>query len=216
MNESTNGSPAPSAAQTTADPAYTVRLVQKQYAWWKRYIDVQAPYRWNLRRLKPGFTLEIGCGIGRNLKHLAGNGVGLDHNIHSVDFARHQGLKAFTPEDFKKSEYCGEGRFDSILLSHVAEHMTQDQLEALLKEYLPFLRQDGKIILITPQEVGYRSDHTHVEFMDFAKLRAVIRKIGFQPVREYSFPFPRPIGHLFIYNEFVVIGRRTRRLGDRG
>ena len=44
-------------------------------------------YRWNLRRLDLGFTLEIGCGIGRNLEHLDGNGIGIDHNEEAVRIA---------------------------------------------------------------------------------------------------------------------------------
>ena len=53
--------------------------------WWKKLLDVQAPYRWNLQRLKLGLTLEIGCGIGRNLMHLKGQGIGIDHNFQSVE-----------------------------------------------------------------------------------------------------------------------------------
>src|SRR5512134_3456178 len=89
----------------TRSREYTERLVRLQRAPWKRWLDVQAPYRWNLRRLRPGFTLEVGCGIGRNLEHLRGHGVGLDHNPHSVAAARAIGLRAFTPEAFRGSEW---------------------------------------------------------------------------------------------------------------
>ena len=58
---------------------------------WKRWLDVQAPYRWNLRRLALGFTLDLGCGTGRNLAHLGGHGVGVDPNarIMAVAIAVH-------------------------------------------------------------------------------------------------------------------------------
>src|SRR5712691_8212004 len=118
---------------STQGPEYTDRLLRKQYAWWKRLIDVQAPYRWNLRRLKPGFTLEIGCGVGRNLRHLRGNCVGLDHNVHSVEAARRLGLVAFTPEEFQDCGYNCPHRFDSLLLAHVAEHMTLPDAVALIQ-----------------------------------------------------------------------------------
>ena len=51
---------------------YAERLETLETARWKRVLDVQAPYRWNLRRLGLGFTLDIGCGIGRNLPVAAG------------------------------------------------------------------------------------------------------------------------------------------------
>jgi SAM-dependent methyltransferase len=195
------------SASSTLDKAYAERLVRKQMVWWKRLIDVQAPYRWNLRRLKPGFTLEIGCGIGRNLLHLKGRGVGLDHSIHSVEIARRRGCLAFTPEEFANSTYSRPGMFDSLLLAHVAEHMTSVEVTSLLRSYIPPLKPHGKIIIITPQERGFRSDATHVEFVDWAKIRSILSPLGFTPVKEYSFPFPRSCGNLFVYNEFVSVSR---------
>ena len=53
--------------ESTETAAYRDRLVNLSGAWWKRLVPVQAPYRFNVRRLCPGLTLEIGCGIGRNL-----------------------------------------------------------------------------------------------------------------------------------------------------
>jgi SAM-dependent methyltransferase len=191
----------------TRDRRYTDRLIRLQRASWKKWLDVQAPYRWNLRRLRPGFTLEIGCGIGRNLEHLRGDGVGLDHNPHSVAVARAVGLRAFTPDDFRGSEWDRGGAFDSLLLSHVAEHMRRAELVSLLRHHLDYVRPGGQVILITPQEVGFQSDPTHVEFMDLAFLRAVATELGLEPVRDFSFPFARPFGRVFIYNEFVSVSR---------
>lgn len=204
MNE-----PAHSQADATRDRAYTERLVRKQMVWWKRYIDVQAPYRWNLRRMKPGFTLEIGCGIGRNLLHLKGDAVGVDHSVHSVETARARGCRAYTPDEFQRSEDARPGRFDSLLLAHVAEHMTSPEATELLRAYIPYLKPDGRIILITPQERGFASDATHVEWVDWEKALQILRPLGFTPVQEYSFPFPRFCGRLFIYNEFISISRRS-------
>jgi SAM-dependent methyltransferase len=190
-----------------SDQDYTERLVRLQTVWWKRLFDVQAPYRYNLRRLAPGFTLEIGCGIGRNLLHLPGQAVGVDTNASSVAVCRARGLAAFTPAEFKASSYAEPGRFDALLLSHVAEHMRVPELVVLLRENLVHLKPSARIILMTPQEVGYRSDPTHVEFMDFEKCAGALNEVGFDVIKAYSFPFPRCIGRLFIYNEFVTVGR---------
>jgi len=45
---------------------YAERL--SRTASWKRWLNVQAIYRWNLRRLDPGVTLDIGCGIAATLR----------------------------------------------------------------------------------------------------------------------------------------------------
>ena len=93
---------------------YAERL--SRTASWKRWLNVQAIYRWNLRRLDPGVTLDIGCGIGRNLAHLPEQSVGIDVNEHCVREASTRGLTAFTPDEFRRSKYNRLGRFDAILL----------------------------------------------------------------------------------------------------
>ena len=58
---------------------------------------------------------------------------------------------------------------------------------------------------MTPQEAGDKTDSTHVRFVDFAGTADLAAAIGFEVARQYSFPFPRPVGRLFPYNEFVTV-----------
>jgi 2-polyprenyl-3-methyl-5-hydroxy-6-metoxy-1,4-benzoquinol methylase len=187
---------------------YAQRLRTLESVWWKRLLDVQRPYRRHLQSLDLGFVLDIGCGLGRNLCHLNGNGVGVDHNPDSIREARSRGLRAFLPPEFSNSEYAAHGRFDTILCAHVVEHMHRNEAQALLAPYVPFLRDGGQLVLITPQEAGFRSDPTHVEFCDLSALAQVAIALGLRTDRAYSFPFPRVMGHLFKYNEFVSIARK--------
>jgi 2-polyprenyl-3-methyl-5-hydroxy-6-metoxy-1,4-benzoquinol methylase len=185
---------------------YAHRLKVLQTPLWKRVLDVQAPYRWNLRRLKPGRTLDVGCGIGRSLAHLAGDGVGVDPNKACVDEARAAGFEAYAPEDLPPE------LFDSLLFAHVLEHV--DDAAALVRTYLPRLRHGGRVILITPQEMGYASDETHVRFLDLSALHRIAETCDLTVERAYSFPFPRWVGRLFKYNEFVLSARCGRGARD--
>jgi SAM-dependent methyltransferase len=201
----------PSDPDQTADTAgrdYAERLVRLRSVWWKQLIDVQVPYRWNIRRLKPGRTLDVGCGIGRNLQHLFPRAVGVDHNTDSVAEARARGLTAYTVAEFADCPDAVPESYDTLLLAHVVEHMSRDTAIGVLRDYLKFLKPGGRVILITPQEAGYRTDSTHVRFVDFAAAADLAQAIGLTTSRSYSFPFPRSAGKIFPYNEFITVATR--------
>lgn len=189
----------------TSSPEYARYLAAEPR--WKRWLDVQAPYRWNLRRLALGFTLDLGCGTGRNLAHLGGHGVGVDPNEHAVAVARARGLVALTPAEFAASAHARPGRFDALLVAHVLEHLAPRAAHALVAEHLAFVRPGGRVVLITPQERGFASDATHVAFVGFEELEALCAGLELELERSYSFPFPRLAGRLFAHNEFVLVAR---------
>jgi SAM-dependent methyltransferase len=192
----------------TKEVAYAEHLDKFDHGW-RRLFDVQRPYRWNIRRLNLGFVLDVGCGVGRNLKHLGpAGGVGVDHSAASIARARARGLQAFTVEEFRQSTFAQPQRFDSLLLAHVLEHMRFDEAVLLIREYLPFLRPGGLVVLIVPQQAGYQTDPTHVEYFDEAKLRRVVQACSLQVARTFSFPFPSFTGPVFRYNETILIARQ--------
>ncbi|PZG02045.1 methyltransferase domain-containing protein [Micromonospora deserti] len=191
----------------TAGEDYTRRLQRLGGTRWKRLLDVQAPYRWNLRRLRLGRTLDVGSGLGRNLANLGGAGVGVDHNPTSVAATRAAGFEAYTTEEFFRSPHARPDAFDSMLAAHLLEHMPAEQGREVVASYLPFVRSGGRAVFITPQERGYASDASHVRFVGFAEAAEACRDLGLTVERQYSFPFPRAFGRLFTYNEFVTVAR---------
>ena len=115
-----------------------------------------------MRRQGLGRTLDVGCGIGRNLGVLSSGSVGVDHNAKSVALARSMGYDAYTVQEFLEGELAVPATFDGLLLAHVIEHMDREQALKLCGEYLPFVRPGGRVFLVCPQERGYASDPTHV------------------------------------------------------
>lgn len=195
---------------STDTPDYAERLRSKQTLWWKRLLHVQAPYHWNLRRQGLGRTLDVGCGIGRNLGVLSAGSVGVDHNTEAVALARSMGYEAYTVQEFLDSQLAVPATFDGLLLAHVIEHMTREQALGMLGDYLPFVRPGGRVFLVCPQERGYASDPTHVWFAQGTDLADLVGTLGLELERSFSFPFPRKAGKLFIYNEFCVTARLPR------
>ncbi len=197
-----------SDSPSTRGRDYAERLQTLEQARWKRALDVQRPYRWNLGRLVEGRVLDVGCGIGRNLVALPADTVGVDHNADSVAVARSRGCTALTVEQFTASEHSRPGAFGTLLLAHVVEHMPHDDAVGVVRGYLPHLAPGGRLVLICPQEKGFTTDATHVEFADFAALTRLCEQVGATPERQLSFPFPRWAGRWFPHNEFVVTARR--------
>ena len=67
--------------------------------------------------------------------------------------------------------------FDTLLCAHVLEHLDEATGVELIRTYLPYLRPKARVILITPQERGQRSDATHVRFMDEPALTRLARAV---------------------------------------
>ena len=136
-----DGSPADRAepsARDTQSREYADRLRNLSDARWKQVLDVQRPYRWNLRRQGLGRTLDVGCGIGRNLVNLGPGSVGVDHNAESVAECRARGLEAYTSEEWQAgAEAAAPGSFDGMLVAHVLEHIEPEHWEGILTDYLP-------------------------------------------------------------------------------
>jgi SAM-dependent methyltransferase len=192
---------------TTQDNSYTERLVKLSTSPLRRFLNVQAPYGWNIRRLITAPTLDIGCGIGRNLAHLHGDGVGIDHNQASVDVCRQRGFVAFTPDEFLASSHS-QKKFHSLLLSHVIEHLSVFEASELVQSYLQYLATDGRLVIICPQERGFRSDSTHVHYFDASAIENLVLQHGLKVVDNRSFPLPRWTGKWFTHNETVIVATR--------
>jgi SAM-dependent methyltransferase len=192
----------------SADRDYTARLRAETDRGWKRLLGAQAPYRRHIRKVVEGRVLDVGCGIGRNLHHLDGNGVGVDLNPHSVEVARQLGLTAYTTDAFETSADAVPGGYDTMLLAHVLEHMTLDRASDVVGRYLRYLGAGGRVVLIVPQEAGFASDPTHVDFVGLDEISTIEGRNGLSREKAYSFPFPRPVGRFFKYNETVVLARK--------
>lgn len=106
-------------------------------------------------------VLDYGCGQGKYLHSMQKMGIecaGIDINPEQAADLQAQGFEVYTDIlTLKKNS------FDCLLLSHVIEHISGQDLVKLFDSLLPLLTKNGKIILITPV-LGERFyyDFTHV------------------------------------------------------
>jgi 2-polyprenyl-3-methyl-5-hydroxy-6-metoxy-1,4-benzoquinol methylase len=132
--------------------------------------------------------------------------VGVDHNPFSIQAARDSGFQAYTADEFfASSQLAVPHSFDSMLVAHVLEHLEPEQMVPIISMYLPMIKPGGRVVWITPQERGFASDATHLTFVDHVWHKKLSHELGLELGRQYSFPFPRPVGKVFTYNEFVSV-----------
>ena len=189
---------------STQSEAYTNRLTALSGRFVSRLVGGQ-PYRWKIRRIANGNVLEVGCGIGRNLNFLGFRAVGVDHNLMSIKVCRDRGFTAYTPDEFFALPDIASKKFDTILFSHVIEHLTPADARALLRTYVEHLAPSGKLIIICPQKRGFASDSTHVTYFDLDSLTQLAASVQCSKFSRKSFPFPAFFGRWFTYNEWVHI-----------
>ena len=188
----------------TSQSWYTARLNRLGNKKWKILLGTQRQFKAPITSLSLGKTLEIGCGVGRVLPWLP-NSIGVDHNSTSVAAARARGLTAFTNEEFHLSEFAISKSFDSLLMAHLLEHMAEDERNTIMKKFRKYLKPEGRLVIICPQEAGFRSDSTHIEYLDFNAIKEYGLRHDFVVELAKSNPFPRFFGKLFKYNEFFVV-----------
>ncbi|WP_411137112.1 class I SAM-dependent methyltransferase [Streptomyces sp. C10] len=201
--------PAPAAG--TAPSASTARLpAERRRGGPARLLPARSPFRSQLRRIGTGRVLEIGCGTGDTLADCAPGSVGVDHDPQSVAHCRQRGLTAYTADTFLAGPHARPGAFDALLTAHVLEHLDDEQVEGLLRAYVPYVRPGGGVLLITAQEAAHRAGPAPVRFTDFPLLRAFAESAGLAVRRTYSHPLPRPAGMLLRANVFVLVGQVPR------
>jgi SAM-dependent methyltransferase len=188
---------------TQADD-YAQRLVSLQSVAWKERLRFLDPYGWHIRFVCKGFVLEIGSGIGRNLRALKGRSLGIDHNESSVKYANSKGLESLTVDQFFSGEDKKYDEFETLLMAHVLEHIDEPTQNQIFKQYLNYLAPGSRVVLICPQEKGFDSDPTHIRWVDDQLLRQILESLGCIDVKVSSFPFNRRFGKSFIYNQFVA------------
>lgn len=192
-------------ARSTKEIDYTRRLSRLSGAKWKQILDVQRPYRWNIKRLDLGATLDVGCGIGRLLGHLPSGSIGVDHNKESINLARESGYEAYTTADFFKKKFP-KNRFDSLLLAHVLEHIPKEQGRKIIKKFMPYIKNN--VVVICPQEKGFKTDETHVNYLSHSDIEEMLASLGMVIDRSFSFPLSKYFGKIFTHNETVVVAKK--------
>ena len=173
---------------------------------------VRGMYLGKAASLLKGATLDFGCGVGELLARLPEGSKGLEYNQATVEHCRRNGLDVDFydgySDDWKLSGLSDARRFDSMVVSHVLEHM-EDPV-GILSKLLVSARRLGitRVLVIVPGQAGYRIDSTHRTFVDRKTLSTpeVIADTGFKAATMRYFPGNlRAIGDWFPHHELQAL-----------
>lgn len=173
---------------------------------------VRRAYLLSARKQLRGATLDFGCGVGELLAQLPSGSMGLEYNSTTVEFCRGKGLSVCwydgMADDWQLSAVPQGRRFESMIVSHVLEHL--DEPMAILRKLLSAGRRlgIGRVLVIVPGRAGYRIDDTHRTFVDRAMLAdaGVVEGTGFALERARYFPGNlRAIGDWFPHHELQAL-----------
>ncbi len=129
--------------------------------------------------------LDFGCGIGDFTSYRA-NTIGVDINLHNVEYCQKRGLDARLIED----NYIPfpDGSFDGVILDNVLEHIPGDAVDSVIEEIKRVLRVGGNIVVGVPGLKGYYSDPDHKVLYTEQNLLSLFVRHGFEASEVFSMP----------------------------
>lgn len=176
---------------------------------------VRALYLKSAKRKLAGPCLDFGCGVGELLAMLPPGSKGVEYNQASVAHCRRRGLSVEwydgVKDDWQLTALPPEWRFESLVISHVLEHL-QDPMYVLARLLAGGERRGvRRALVIVPGRAGYRIDATHRTFVDLEMIRAAgLERHGWRLTRSGYFPGNmRAIGDWFPHHELQVLLTRA-------
>jgi SAM-dependent methyltransferase len=134
-----------------------------------------------------GYVLDIGCGTGSYLECYSGLSLGIDAHENNVKICTEKGIKAIIAD---ANTFMSEDRFDTVLLSHVLEHLENPQ--RVIENAIKSTKTGGRIIIIVPCMEGFLAGFgelgNHKQFISENYVDGIMRNLHCKKINIYTFP----------------------------
>jgi SAM-dependent methyltransferase len=108
-----------------------------------------APVERRLRDVTIRRVLDVGCGTGTNAGRFASyDYVGLDINERYLEVARRRYRGRFINADLTVADLSGLGTFDTVLVNSFLHHISDGDVERLLRQVPAMLSPDGRVHIL--------------------------------------------------------------------
>ena len=168
-------------------------------------------YLRDIRNYCKGKTIDFGCGTGELLARLPAGSAGFEINPVAVEFCKSQGLdvRLYDPaDDDYRFEMIRKDEFNSFTMNHVLEHLENSY--AIMNKIFESCKRLGikRIVFTVPGQKGFRSDKTHLTFID----RKYLEDNGLTDHKYYKLNFSkyfpvnwRKFSQYFTHNELRLV-----------
>lgn len=139
-------------------------------------------------------VVEVGCGQGELLGYLKkqlphANYIGIDTNKAMIEGGLMQGIDGILDDAVSALSAIPDDSIDTIYAMHMVEHLSVTYLRNMLEESFRSLKQDGRLIIETPNIQSlfvlshyYYADHTHKMPRHPSLYVYILETIGFRQV----------------------------------
>lgn len=156
-------------------------------------------------------TLDIGCGWGFSLK-INPDFYCVDADADCIRHLQFLGAKASFADVSAKLPF-DDGFFDNAFTHDVLEHLEENEMLVLFREARRVLKCGGVFMNVVPNRKGYDAGLDpavgHKRFITATEVCDAAGRTGFEFVKCWNAPLPRPLGDLFVHNKLVTICRAT-------
>ncbi len=176
----------------------TPRVIKEQpFKWLVQYVDknpiisgsVRERYR-VIADLCAGAVIELGCGPGELSSTIAECGlsvVGVDKNLEKIGQARKRYPHIeFIEADILSLPHAGKS-YDTVVLSEVLEHVSEEAGDRMLSTAWSFVAPGGRLIVSVPNE-DCVPHANHIREFDQKSLKRLLDRLG-RPVLVTEQPF---------------------------
>ncbi len=174
------------------------------------YVEHMSRYAYASTLVRGKTILDVGCGCGYGTHYLALRGaafaIGIDRAQEAIDFARttykHPALRFAVSDAY---QLALKDRFHLVTCFEVFEHV--EDPGALLSEMCRVLRDDGLVLISTPNRLTYRKAHSERNPFHFKEYD----EDEFIEILKHFFPHSLVFGQFWI--EGMFMGRREELSG---
>lgn len=177
---------------------------------------VRRVYLARVRQMVKGKCIDLGCGAGELLRLLPKGSIGLEINREAVSYLVSQGLDVreynIEAQNTSLLDIVNlNDKVEALVSSHVLEHLGNPRKFLAQLFSSAFQLKIDTIIIVVPGVAGYKSDKTHLTFVDETILldEKLLANGHYTVVRQSYFPMNfKIIGNIFIHHELMVCYRR--------